>query len=510
MNARTSVCEFALNVVGIEKAYGRTRVLSDVSFGVKKGSVHALVGENGAGKSTLVKIITGVIESDAGEVRLNNSFVRFKTPTEARAAGVAAVYQDPKLFPHLDVSENIFMGAFPMTAWGGLDRRTMRERASATLRQLGVNLDLSSLVAGLSMAELQFVEIARALCHDLQILILDEPTSSLTPAESGRLFQIIARLKAEGKSILFISHRLEEVEAICDEVTILRDGRHVATRETKSLNRAALVQLMVGRPLEAMYEKRVATRAGREALRVERLGLQGVFADVSFTLRAGEIVGMAGLVGAGRSEIAQALVGMNPPTEGRVTLNGKTVTPKNPGQMLREGLAYLPEDRDGQGLITAESVVDNVTLPIIGTLAHLGLIDRDRGRRLAEEAVGTYKIKATGVDQIVSTLSGGNRQKVAFAKWLATEPSVLILDEPTHGVDVGSKAQIHKIIAELADRGLAVLVISSDLLEVLAISERILVVAEGRLVAEFSREEGTQEAIMMAATAKLEVADVGV
>ena len=509
MNASTPVSEYALKVVGVEKAYGRTRVLSDVSFGVKKGSVHALVGENGAGKSTLVKIITGVIESDAGEVRLDNRVVRFKTPTEARAAGIAAVYQDPKLFPHLDVTENIFMGAFPSTVWGAVDRRAMREQASATLRQLGVDLDLRGLVAGLSIAELQFVEIARALSSDLQILILDEPTSSLTPAESSRLFEIVARLKGEGKSILFISHRLEEVEAICDEITILRDGRHVATSKTRSLDRAALVQLMVGRPLEAMYEKRVAAQAGREALRVERLGVQGVFTDVSFTLHVGEIVGMAGLVGAGRSEIAQALFGMNPPTEGRVTLDGRLVTPSSPGQMLREGLAYLPEDRDGQGLIMAEPVVDNVTLPIIGKLGRLGLMNRSRGRRMAEEAVETYQIRTTGVDQIVAALSGGNRQKVAFAKWLATAPSVLILDEPTHGVDVGSKAQIHKIIAELADKGLAVLVISSDLLEVLSISERILVVAEGRLVAEFSREQATQEAIMAAATANLEAADAG-
>ena len=499
--------DFALSVVAVEKAYGPIRVLSDVSFGIRRGSVHALIGENGAGKSTLVKIITGVIEADAGEVRLNGRAVRFAAPTEARAAGVAAVYQDPKLFPHLDIAENIFMGAFPKGPLGAIDRGEMLRRAGATLRQLGVELDLRGLVAGLSMAELQFVEIARALSSELQVLILDEPTSALTPAESGRLFEIVARLKSQGKSIIFISHRLEEVEAISDEVTVLRDGRHVATRRTKELDRPALVRMMVGRAIEAMSARREAAQVGREALRVEGLGLQGAFADVSFTLRAGEIVGMAGLVGAGRSEIAQALVGMTPPTAGRVTLSGKPISPTSPGQMLRAGLAYLPEDRDGQGLITAETVVDNVTLPVIGKLAHLGLMDRARGRRLAEDAVRTYQIKTSGLDQIVSALSGGNRQKVAFAKWLATTPSVLILDEPTHGVDVGSKAQIHNIIAELADKGLAVIVISSDLPEVLAISDRILVVADGRLVAEFSRSEATQEAIMAAATANRETAD---
>ena len=456
----------ALDIRGISKSYGPTRVLSDVAFSIGRGRIHALVGENGAGKSTLVKIITGIVEADEGEVLLDGTPVRFATPIDARKAGVAAVYQDPKLFAHLDVAENIHMGAYPRTAIGTIDRRALYARASEALRRLGIDIDAHALVAGLSIAELQFVEIARALSTDVRLLILDEPTSALTPAESARLFSIVRRLRDEGKSIVLITHRLEEVEAIADDITVLRDGRHVATRPAREIDRAQLVQMMVGRPMEALFTGRERARVGEEVLRVEGLGLEGSFVGVSFSLRAGEIVGMAGLVGAGRSEIAQALFGMTPPAVGTVTLRGRPVVPTSPRKMLKLGLAYLPEDRDGQGLIMAETIVDNVTLPIISRLARLGITSATSQRKVATEAVETYDVRATGIDQIVSALSGGNRQKVAFAKWLANDPVALILDEPTHGVDIGSKAQIHKIIAGLADRGLAIILISSDLPEV--------------------------------------------
>ena len=309
-----------------------------------------------------------------------------------------------------------------------------------------------------------------------------------------------AGLRERNRSILFITHRLEEVEAISDDITVLRDGRHVATRPAHEINHAALVQMMVGRPVELLFARRTSAQVGGEVLRVEDLGVEGSFADISFSLRAGEIVGMAGLVGAGRSEIAQALFGMTPPTAGRVFLQGKVIGPRSPRQMLRLGLAYLPEDRDAQGLIMPETIVENVTLPIVGRLARFGVLSRTRERRISTEAVDTYQVRATSIDQAVSSLSGGNRQKVAFAKWLTTGPVALILDEPTHGVDVGSKAQIHKIIAELADAGLAVLLISSDLPEILAMSDRVLVIAEGRLAASFTRSDATQERIMTAAT----------
>jgi rhamnose transport system ATP-binding protein len=490
----------ALRVAGVSKSYGVSRALVDVSFDILRGRVHALLGENGAGKSTLVKIITGIVEADSGQIFVGANAVNFRTPIEARIAGIAAVYQDPKLFAHLDVAENIFMGAYPTTIVGAVDRKTMYERSGHALHQLGLDLDPRSLIAGLSVAELQFVEIARALVAELQLLILDEPTSALTPAESGRLFKIIRTLKDNGKSVLLITHRLEEVEEIADDITVLRDGRHVATRPAKEVPRAALVQMMVGRPIEALFARRQSAELGKEILRVEKLGLVGKFADVSFSLRAGEIVGMAGLVGAGRSEIAQSLFAIKPPTTGQVYLDGRQVLPRDPNQMLRLGLAYLPEDRDGQGLILLESIVDNVTLPIVGRLAHFGVLNRAGERQIATSATATYDVKATNIDQPVSSLSGGNRQKVAFAKWLATKPTALLLDEPTHGIDIGSKAQVHRIIIDLADLGLAVLLISSDLPELLAISDRILVIAEGRLVAEFSREEATQEKVMTAAT----------
>ena len=489
-----------LQVRGIEKSFGAARVLTDIGFEIGRGRVHALVGENGAGKSTLVKIVTGILRADAGEVLLEGRPVAFDTPVEARAAGISAVYQDPKLFPHLDIAENIMLGAYPRTRWGGIDRRAMYARAAAALARLGVDLDPRSLVAALSMAELQFVEIARALSSDARLLILDEPTSPLTPAEAERLFRIVRALRAEGKSILLITHRLEEVETIADDVTVLRDGRHVSTRPADTFSRAEIVNLMVGRVVDHMFADRNVGEPGPEILRVEGLGLRGAFADVFFGLRAGEIVGMAGLVGAGRSEIAQAIFGMTPPTAGRVFLRGQAIAPASPRQMLDHGVAYLPEDRDGQGLIMSETVGDNVTLPIVGRLARFFLLAPGRERAIAAEAVETYRVRTRGIDQIVSALSGGNRQKVAFARWLATAPSVLMLDEPTHGVDVGSKAQIHQIIADLANAGLAILVISSDLPEVVAISDRVLVIAEGRLVDEIPRARATQESIMAAAT----------
>ena len=458
-----------------------------------------LVGENGAGKSTLVKIITGLEQADSGQVLLAGRPVHFHTPIEARASGVVAVYQDPKLFPHLSVAENIALGAYPTLPIGAIDRRQMYARARALLQQVGSDLDPRALVAGLSVAEHQFVEIARALSSDVRVLILDEPTSALTPAEAERLFRVVRALRDRGTAVIFITHRLEEIMAMSDDITVLRDRRHIATKPANTVDQASLVQMMVGRPLETLFTRRDAPVFGAEVLRVEKLALAGVFDDVSFSVRAGEVVGMGGLVGAGRSEIAQTLFGITPPTSGRVFLNGKQVQPTSPRQMLGLGLAYLPEDRDRDGLIMPESITHNITLPILRRLAHWTFVDRTRERSIAEEAAAAYRVLTPTVEQIVSSLSGGNRQKVAFAKWLATNPMALILDEPTHGIDIGSKAQVHEMIAQLAGRGLAVLLISSDLPELLAMSDRILVIAEGAQVTEFPRGEATQEKVMLAA-----------
>jgi rhamnose transport system ATP-binding protein len=499
-----------LRISGIAKSFGASNALTDVSFDVARGEVHALVGENGAGKSTLVKIITGILEPDAGEIALNGEVVRFATPIEARLAGVAAVYQDPKLFPHLDVAENISMGATPVTVFGTVDRKGVAGRARESLARLGVEIDPNALIAELSVAELQFVEIARALTADLRLLILDEPTSALTPAEVEKLFRIVRSLRNRGTSVVLITHRLEELDLIADAVTVLRDGRHVATRFASEINRAEIVRMMVGRPIETLFAERKVRKPGREVLRVEGLCSAGVFTNVSFSLRSGEIVGMAGLVGSGRSEIAQACFGLAPPTSGQVTLDGHPVTPRSPKQMLRLGLAYLPEDRDGVGLIMMASIVGNIILPIVDQLARLGVVNESSERRVASDAVQTYDVRTMGIDQLVADLSGGNRQKVAFAKWLSTKPKVMILDEPTHGIDVGSKAQVHRMIAQLVEDGLAVLVISSDLPEVLAISDRILVVSEGEIVAELDPATADQASVMMAATRNArDLADVG-
>ncbi len=494
---------------GIAKSFGGIHALKGVSFAIRPGEIHALLGENGAGKSTLVKIVSGLQSADAGDIRLDGALVRFRTPMEARRAGVVAVYQDPKLFPHLDVAENIFMGVQPLDRLRTIDNRRMYERARALLAELDANLDPTTMVAGLSIGEIQFVEFARAMAEGVdRLLFLDEPTAALTPSETDRLFRVVRRLRDNGTSIVLISHRLEELKGLVDTVTVLRDGNHVATEPAAALDETAVVKLMVGRSLDQLYpgdrQGAAASTAtpvpGPERLRVEDLGLRGTFEGITFTLHAGEIVAMAGLVGAGRSEIAQTIFGLTPPTAGKVFLDGEEVQVTSPRQMLDLGLAYLPEDRDGEGLIPRLSILRNLVLPIMGRLARFGVVSPRRERAIAKTYTADLQIKAGSVEQAVATLSGGNRQKVVLGKWLAMKPKVLILDEPTHGIDVGTKAQVHRIARELADKGLAILVISSDLPEVLRMGDRIIVIADGRVTGTFARADATQEKIMTAAS----------
>ncbi|HUC18168.1 MAG TPA: sugar ABC transporter ATP-binding protein [Acetobacteraceae bacterium] len=488
-----------LRLEGISKSFGGIHALEDVGFAVSVGAIHALLGENGAGKSTLVKILTGVYPPDSGLALLDGVPCHFRSPMEARQAGVVAVYQDPKVFPHLDVAENIFMGIHPVSVLGTVDRRRMHARARELLAGLGVELDPSSLVAGLSIGEIQFVEFARAMTQgEVRLLILDEPTAALTPGETRRLFDVVRRLRARGCSVIFISHRIEELAGLVDTVTVLRDGRHVATLPAVGLVEADVVRLMVGREVgQAASRSRVV---GAERLRVEKLGLAGSFDDISFTLHTNEIVGLAGLVGAGRSEIAQTIFGVTRPTAGRLFVNGRAVQVRRPRQMLSLGVAYVPEDRDHEGLITPLSITRNLVLPIQRRLARAGMLRPAAERRLARSVAADLRIRAASVDQPVASLSGGNRQKVVLGKWLGTNPSVLILDEPTHGIDVGAKAQVHELIERLAGDGMAILMISSDLPELLRLADRILVVTEGRITCEFARKDATQEAIMHAAT----------
>jgi rhamnose transport system ATP-binding protein len=504
-----------LSVSGLTKSFGGIHALRDVSFDIAPGEIHALLGENGAGKSTLVKIVSGLQLADRGEIALDGEPREFRTPMEARRAGVVAVYQDPKLFPHLDVAENIFMGVQPLHRMRTIDHRRMYERADALLRELEAGLDPTTTVAGLSIGEMQFVEFARAMADGVdRLLFLDEPTAALTPSETERLFRVVRRLRNRGTSVVFISHRLEELSGLVDTVTVLRDGQHVTTRPAAELDQTAVVRLMVGRSLEELYPRdsgvalpEIETTArprGVARLSVRDLGLRGVFEGISFEIYAGEIVAMAGLVGAGRSEIAQTIFGVTPPTTGQVLLDGQLVTITSPRQMLTLGVAYLPEDRDGEGLIPRLSIMRNLIMPIMGRLARFGLVRPARERAVSERYASDLQIKAQTVDQAVATLSGGNRQKVVLGKWLATNPSVLILDEPTHGIDVGTKAQVHAIVRSLADRGLAILVISSDLPEVLRMGDRVIVVANGRLTATFTRAEATQESVMSAATQRVD------
>ncbi len=487
-----------LRVEHLSKSFEAVQALRDVTFDLAPGEIHALVGENGAGKSTLVGIVTGLLRPDAGGVRLDGEAVEFRSPQEARQAGVAAVYQDPHLFPHLSVAENIFTGQYP-TRRGLVDRARMRSEASALLSRLGFEIDVDAVVAGLTVAESQFVEIARALSAPLRLLILDEPTSALTPPEAERLFDVVRGLKQQGTTIVWISHRMEEVRVLADTITVLRDGGHVRTAPAAGLDDDTMIRLMVGRSVVLDAVPRTEP-LGASRLSVRGLSVPGVFDDVSLDVHEGEIVGVAGLVGSGRSEIAQSIFGLGPTPTGEVRIDGRAVRPRSPRQMAELGVVYVPEDRDAEGVLASMSITDNVVLPSIRRIATFGFMRAPRERQLAEQQRAALSIKGHIADP-VSSLSGGNRQKVALARWLGTNPKVLLLDEPTHGIDVGTKAQVHDMMRQLARaQRLAILMISSDLPEVLAVSDRVLVISSGRLVADLDIADASQEAVLAAAT----------
>ncbi|HSW41161.1 MAG TPA: sugar ABC transporter ATP-binding protein [Patescibacteria group bacterium] len=482
---------------GISKHFGATAALADVSMDLLAGEIHALVGENGAGKSTLVKILGGVHAPDSGVVFLDGAPTQIGDPAAARALGVAVVHQEPKLFPDLSIAENVFLANPPRGRLGTLAWGEMRRAAAELFEQLDVRIDVSAPVRGLSMADQQLIEIAKALSVDARVLILDEPTASLSAHEVERLFAIARRTRDRGVAILFVSHRLDEAFALCDRATVLRDGRHVVTAPTASLTTADLVRHMVGRTL-TLFPKGEAP-IGDVLLEVR--GLAGdAFSDVSFTVRSGEILGLAGLVGAGRTEVARVLFGIERPTAGEVFLGGRAIRSHSPSAALRAGIAYVPEDRHQDGLVLDFSIAENVSLPILGRLFPRLLVRRATERAITRGYTERLQVRATGVDQLARALSGGNQQKVVIAKWLATKPRVLILDEPTRGVDIGAKVEVHRIMSELAASGLGIILISSDLPEVLAMSDRILVLHEGRPTAELRREDATEERVMFAAT----------
>jgi len=484
-----------LEVRAIEKSFPGVKALSGVSFDVRAGEVHALLGENGAGKSTLIKIVSGVYQPDAGSILVNGRAVHFSTPDDARRAGVATIYQELLLFPELSVAENIFLGHAPRAPGRRIDWRAMRAKAQGLLDSLEIDdLIPDQIVGALSVGNRQRVEILRALSHDARILIMDEPTAALTESDVTRLFDVVARLKQRGVGIVYISHRLDEIYAIGDRVTVLRDGAYVGTRDVADTNTAGLVQMMVGRRIDNLFPKTPAP-IGEPVLEARDLVRHPMTKGVSLTVRAGEIVGLAGLVGSGRSELAQTLFGMTPAESGEIRLNGATVRIDSPETARAKGIAYVPEGKIAQGLVRAMSVLHNFSLAALGSLSHAGFIDRAAELRMAEAGVRRFAVKTSSVDEIAARLSGGNQQKIVLGKWLANNPRLLILDEPTRGIDVGAKAEIHRLMSQLAGEGVAILMISSELPEVLGMSDRVLVMREGRLAAEFDRAKATSEAV---------------
>lgn len=490
-----------LALEGVSKSFGAVRALRGVSLRLYAGEAHALAGENGAGKSTLIKVLAGVHRPDTGTVLLDGGPVGFHGPADARDAGVAVIYQEPTLFPDLSVAENIFVGRQPRRSFGRVDHRAVRRAAADLFERLGVDLDPDRPARGLSIADQQLVEIAKALSFDARVLIMDEPTAALTGSEVARLFGVVRTLRTQGAAVLFISHRLEEIFALCRRVTTLRDGALISSEPVEGLSEDDLVRRMVGRDLDELYPKQ-RTETGEVALAVRRLTREGVFTDVSFDVRRGEIVGLAGLVGAGRSEVARAVFGVDRFDGGEVEVLGRKLRTGSPSAAMAAGLALVPEDRRAQGLVMDMSIERNIGLTGFAATTRAGLMHRAAERDRAVDWAVRLQVKYARLAHAVSTLSGGNQQKVVLAKWLATSPQVLIVDEPTRGIDVGTKAEVHRLLSSLAAQGVAVLMISSDLPEILGMADRVLVMHEGRLTADIPGSEATEEAVMAAATGR--------
>ncbi len=491
-----------LRLEHIYKSFAGVHALEDVSFELMPGEIHALIGENGAGKSTLIKIITGVHQPNKGEIFFQGQPTAFHNTLSAHKHGIAAIYQDLNLFPDLNIAENIFMGHMPINPkTKAVNWNLMYQRSAEILHHLGVDLNPKSRVLGLSIAEQQMVEIAKALSVDAKVLLMDEPTSTLTLRETAELFRIARQLRERGTAIIFISHRLEELFEIADRVSVLRDGRYVGTRDMSGITEGELIQMMVGRTLDDLFPKE-DSEISDVVLQVDNLRKEGLFRDISFELHRGEILGLAGLVGARRTEVARAIFGVEPADGGTIQIEGDDVAIQEPKEAMALGVAYIPEDRQQHGLVLPMDLTHNMTLPILEQFTKHGWIDREAERVTAQEFVHRLEVKATGLWQNAQELSGGNQQKIVLGKWLATQPKILILDEPTHGIDVGTKATIHQLMSHLASQGMAILMISSELPEIIGMSDRILVMHEGRLTGEFQRGEATQENVMAAAVAR--------
>ncbi|MBO0904902.1 sugar ABC transporter ATP-binding protein [Jiella sonneratiae] len=484
-----------LELTNISKAFGPVKVLTGVDFDLFAGEVHALMGENGAGKSTMIRIAAGDHRADEGEIRLDGEVRRFTGPREAQAEGIAVVHQELLLFPALSVAENVFLGHQPKTRGGLVDWAKMRGEARDLLDRLDCpNLDVDQRVSRLSVADRQRVEIARALSRNARVLIMDEPTAALAEADVRRLLEVLRRLRADGVGIVYVSHRMNEIFEIADRVTVLRDGKSIGTRPVADVTEATLVSMMVGRDIHQLFPKEEIPQ-GRTRLEVRHLSLAGVVEDISFSLHAGEILGIAGLVGSGRTELAQTIFGVTPATAGEILVDGEPRTIASVREAIAAGIAYVPEDRGQHGLVRPQPLRENVSMAILDRLTTFSVVDTAREQSLAKDAIGRFSIRARDARQRVGQLSGGNQQKVVLAKWLATDPKILILDEPTRGIDIGAKTEIHRLMGELAKKGLAILMISSELPEVLGMSDRVLVMREGRLSAVIDRKDASPDTV---------------
>ncbi len=491
-------------LVDATKIFGGTFALDTVSFPLHAGEVLALLGENGAGKSTCVKLLAGVYRPDKGQVRIGGEAVELKSPTDARRLGIGVMHQHPGLFPDLSVAENIFIGHYPLSPLGLLDEKTIHERAASLLDTVGLTCSTTTRLADLRTSEQQLVEIARALSTDARVLIMDEPTAALSQREVEKLFSVVKDLRSRQVAIMFVSHRMDEIFRVADRIAVLRDGKLVGVERKRELSRERAIEMMVGRPLAAVYPFRSA-KAGDIVLTVEGLGQGADFHDVSFEVRQGEIVGLGGLVGSGRTEVARAIFGVTPATEGKMVLGGKAFRPTSPSDAMAAGIAYVSEDRLGQSLVMDFPILANASLPVVGQATFAGLVWRKRELALVEPQLKRLKLRFRSYDQPVNTLSGGNQQKVVLSKWLATRPRLLILDEPTQGIDVQTKAEVHAMMAQLAAHGMAILLISSELPELIGMCDRILVLHEGEVAATFEQREANQTSIMRAATGSGEI-----
>ncbi len=487
-----------LSLDGIIKDFPGVRALSEVSIQLYPGTVTALVGENGAGKSTVVKILTGIYQPDGGRIVIDGKPVTLSTPHHAAQLGITAIHQETVLFDDLSVAENIFIGHAPRTRFGLVDWSAMNANAQALLDRIGAALPPKALLRNLGIASKHLVAIARALSIDARVVIMDEPTAALSHKEIEELYLLVEQLKADGKAILFISHKFDEIFRIADRYTVFRDGQPAGTGLISDTDSSSLVEMMVGRSVDSVFPPRI-NELGDTIMRVEGYSHPTEFNDISFSLRRGEILGFYGLVGAGRSECMHALFGITRPSAGTLTIDNKTVVPTSPADAIAHGLVYVPEDRGGQGAITALPIVDNIALASLPSTSHKGFVRMAREYALAREYTQRLELKAAALDQNVGELSGGNQQKVVIAKWLATRPTVIILDEPTKGIDIGSKAAVHTFMRELAAQGLAVILVSSEIPEIMGMSDRVIVMREGRRVAEVSGDAVTPEALVRAA-----------